>query len=62
MNNNTNRVKAQYRNTVTPTKPATEAPETIAPVKKPTIEPDEPVELSKEEQELFDNDEDIQSE
>lgn len=65
VNNNSNRVKAQYRNTVTQTKPADQAPETFQPVQqpaKPTIEPDEPVELSKEEQELFDNDEDVERE
>ena len=62
VNNNSNRVKAQYRNTIAQPKPASEAPETIAPVQKPTIEPDEPVELSKEEQELFDNDEDTDRE
>ena len=62
VNNNSNRVNAHYLNTVTPQKPASQAPETIAPVQqaKPTIEPDEPVELSSEEQELFDNDEDVQ--
>jgi hypothetical protein len=62
VNNNSNRVKAQYRNTIATAKPASQAPDTIAPVQqaKPTIEPDEPVELSNEEQELFDNDEDVQ--
>lgn len=61
VSNNTNRVKSQYRNTVAPQKPAEQAPATIQPAPKPTIEVDEPVELSKEEQELFD-DEDKASE
>lgn len=53
INDNTNRVKNAYNKTVAQakTKPASTAPQTITP--------DEPVELSKAEQELFDNDEDF---
>jgi len=52
---NTNRVKNVYRNTVTPGH-QTQAPQQVAP--KPTIEVDEtpePIELSNEEAELFDD-------
>jgi hypothetical protein len=54
---NTKRVKPSYQNVVS--KPATQqAPAPVKPT-QPTIQPDEPVELTKEEQELFDDDEDI---
>jgi len=56
INDNSNRVKNAYDKTVAPvkTKPASSAP--------PSITPDEPVQLSKAEQELFDNDEDFKRE
>jgi hypothetical protein len=53
---NTKRVKPSYQNVVN--KPATQ-PAQQAPAKQSSIQPDEPVELTKEEQELFDDDEDI---
>jgi hypothetical protein len=52
---NTNRVKNVYRNTVTPGQ-QTQPPQQVAP--KPTIEADEtpePIELTQEEAELFDD-------
>lgn len=55
---NTNRVKNVYRNTVTPGQPA-QVPQQVAP--KPTIEADEtlePIELTQEEAELFDDEDD----
>ncbi len=57
---NTKRVKASYQKIIAqaPTKPAAQAPQTIAPAKKSMIEPDEP--LTNEEKQLFDDDEDFE--
>ena len=54
---NTNRVKNLYRNTVTPGQVTTPPPTAPAQPKAAVIEADEPVELTKEEAELFDDEE-----